>query len=366
MTRVQPSAHGDGSRYDMAESLIGETPVMREMRAFIAKVALSSLPVLIQGPTGSGKELVAGALHQQSGRRGSFIAFNVCALGESMFEDALFGHVRGAFTGAIGDSAGYLAEADKGTVFFDEIGGLSPSAQAKLLRVLETKQYRPVGGRHDRQSDFRLVAATNEDVDASVAAGHFRADLAFRLRGCVIHVPALDARRADIPLLARALLERAAPGGGLELSNCAVDRLLAYPWPGNVRELGHVIGRATVLSETRMLRAQAIDDALGGAWGAVAARGRADAPERASFLAVLERHGWDTTCAAAELGVTRKTIYARIQRLGLRIPKRHARRDRAMTGRLMVAECPHDSPTFTVNSPRHTVNPGGYENGRMG
>jgi DNA-binding NtrC family response regulator len=166
--------------------LIGEAPAVRRLRRTVERIAPSRLPVLIEGPTGSGKELVAELLHQRSGRRGELVAFNVCAIGETMFEDALFGHVRGAYTGASGDAPGFLREAHGGTVFLDEIGGLPPLLQPKLLRALETGVFRPIGSARDSTSDFRLVSATNDGIESLVAAGRVRADIAHRLSGFVV------------------------------------------------------------------------------------------------------------------------------------------------------------------------------------
>src|SRR6185436_15443756 len=184
-------------------SLLGESPVMCRVRALIAMVAPTRLPVLVHGATGTGKEIVAAAIHAESGRRGAFVAFNVCAIGDSMFEDALFGHVRGAYTGAVQDAQGFLREANSGTAFFDEISGLALPLQAKLLRAIELGVFRPIGARHDATSDFRVVAATNEHIHDLVANGRFRADLAHRLGGVVIDLPPLAERVEDIGLLAR-------------------------------------------------------------------------------------------------------------------------------------------------------------------
>ena len=300
----------------MAELLIGETPGMQQLRTQIARVAPSSLPVMIQGPTGAGKELVAAALHQWSGRRGNLVAFNVCALSESMFEDALFGHVKGAFTGALRDAPGYLLEADRGTVFLDEIGGLALAAQAKLLRAVETRQFRPVGATYDRASDFRLVAASNERLEALVADGRFRADLAFRLRGVVIEVPALASRRADIPLLARHFLEGTAPGVGLELGNDALGELLSHGWDGNVRELKQVVERAALHSTGRKVTRADVRMALP---GCVVSRAipPADNFARRRMAELLDAHGWDTAKVATALGVHRATVYRQMKRMGL-------------------------------------------------
>ncbi|HKG90957.1 MAG TPA: sigma-54 dependent transcriptional regulator [Gemmatimonadaceae bacterium] len=324
----------------LAERLLGESAPMRALRASILAVARRDLPVLVHGPTGSGKELVAEALHRFSGRTGAFVPFNVCAVPESMFEDALFGHVRGAFTGACGTTRGYLAEADGGTAFFDEIGGLAPAMQAKLLRVLQTRRFSPVGTASERQSDFRIVAATNEDIDELVEAGRFRADLAYRLQVIVLDVPALRERPEDIPLLARHF------AGDADLGDGALARLRAHPWPGNVRELQNVIARATVFCGGRVLRASDIEDALRRAPGrppaalAPAACGAPDDFERRRLTEVLARHGWDTAAVAAELGVTRKTVYRRIHRLGLAIPDKYHRR---RTARERLSDSP-DSP----------------------
>src|SRR5678816_48003 len=171
--------------------LIGDSFPMQRLRALIARVAPTNVPVLIEGATGTGKELVAAMLHRLSGRGGAFVPFNVCALPDSMFEDALFGHVKGAYTGAAGDTLGYLREANGGTAFFDEISGLALGLQPKLLRAIETRTIRAVGSSRDVTSDFRVVAATNECLDELVDAGRFRADLNHRLSGLVLTVPTL-------------------------------------------------------------------------------------------------------------------------------------------------------------------------------
>src|SRR5512146_522674 len=181
--------------------LIGDSKPMQRLRALIARVAPTKVPVLIEGETGTGKELVAASLHKQSRRDGAFVAFNVCALSDSMFEDALFGHAKGAFTGAVGESLGFLREANGGTAFLDEISGLPLAQQAKLLRALETGVVRPIGSARDAITDFRLIAATNERVDDLVDQGRFRPDLAHRLRGLVLTLPTLAERVDDIPAL---------------------------------------------------------------------------------------------------------------------------------------------------------------------
>lgn len=295
--------------------MVGDSAPMRRLRALVTAVAPSRVPVLVQGETGTGKELVAAALHEGSGRRGQLVAFNVCAIGESMFEDALFGHVRGAFTGAHSESAGFLREADGGTAFLDEIGSLPPSLQAKLLRAIETGVFRPLGARRDARSDFRLVAATNERLSELVRDGRFRSDLAHRLGGFVIQLPRLEERLDDVPELVHHFVSLARPGDSVAVEPEAIALLQAQAWPGNVRELKHVIDVAAVFARTTLSAdhvrlAMDAREPSGGA--SEAARGLA---ERDALVLVLEGCGWDIDDAAAHLGVHRATLYRRMKRL---------------------------------------------------
>src|SRR4051812_33808831 len=220
--------------------LVGSSTPMRQLRALVATVAPTRVPVLIEGETGTGKELVAALLHRSSGRTGAFVAFNVCAIGDSMFEDALFGHVKGAYTGAVSESLGFLREANGGTAFFDEISGLPLPLQAKLLRAIETGVFRPIGAPRDVRSEFRPVAATNESLGALVEHARFRADLKHRLSGIVLRIPSLAERIDDIPELARHFA-RCATGVHVAISPDALLHLQDTPWPGNVRELKQVV-----------------------------------------------------------------------------------------------------------------------------
>ena len=300
--------------------LVGSSTTMRALRAMIVRAATARLPVLIQGPTGVGKELVAKALHHCSGRRGDLIAFNVCALADTVFEDALFGHVKGAFTGAMRDSPGYLAEANGGTLFLDEINGLPLSAQAKLLRAVETGVFRPVGAQRDRMSDFRLIAATNDDLAYAVADGTFRRDLLYRLSGLTIHVPPLSTRLDDIPELIRQFLDADPSGRALRLQPEALNRMSLHSWPGNVRELKHVADRLTVICEGSMVTAHDVTVAIGP--GQVAADltiGRQLKRER--LLKLLQEHAWNTARVAQHTGVNRTTIYRQMLRLGITPPR---------------------------------------------
>jgi DNA-binding NtrC family response regulator len=264
---------------DVDALLLGESCVMRRLRADVVRAARTRLPVLIQGPTGAGKEVVAQALHRASGRRGALVAFNVCAVADTLFEPAVFGSVRGAFTGATTDTPGFLAEAHGGTVFLDEIGGLPLSSQAKLLRAVETQTFRPVGARADRRSDFRVVSATNEEVEALVDAGRFRADLAERLAGIVVHVPPLAAHPGDIPTLVRHFAARLEGAQVRAFTDGALDVLATYAWPRNVRELKHAVERALAWTAEDVVDADVVAAVLprrigGGRLGPAAASGR--------------------------------------------------------------------------------------------
>jgi DNA-binding NtrC family response regulator len=311
------SALGPTTTYHaVTETIVGDSEPIRRLRAMIEAVGRTGLAVLIQGPTGSGKELVAAAIHAQSGRRGGFVPFNVCAISESMFEDAIFGHVRGAFTGALNDMPGFLLEADRGTVFLDEVSGLAPALQAKLLRAIETGVFRPVGAKRDTRSDFRVVAATNERLERLVESGVFRADFAHRVGAVTVEVPPLLDRLDDIPLLVRHFLERVG-SGHVQVGPDAIRALAGHDWPGNVRELKHVIEWAAAFSNGH-LAAKTVHSAL--AQRLQLRSGShvdADAIERQLLRAALDQHAWNTELAARQIGVHRATLYRRMKRVGL-------------------------------------------------
>jgi DNA-binding NtrC family response regulator len=304
-----------------SHGIVGNSDAIHRVRTMVDSVAPTNLPVLIQGPTGAGKELVAAALHAGSGRQGAFVPFNVCAVGDAMFEDALFGHVRGAFTGAVSDIPGFLREANNGTLFLDEVSGLAPSLQAKLLRAIETGVFRPVGARADTRSAFRVVAATNERLDRLVASGRFREDLSQRLRGVTIVVPPLAERMEDVAVLVRHFLDRAG-AARVEIDRGAIDVLTDHHWPGNVRELRHVVEWSAVFCNGH-LTSHIAREALAQRAPARAAD-TSLAFDRLTLCDALESHDWDTLAAARSLGVHRATLYRRMKRLGLE-PRRDAR-----------------------------------------
>ncbi len=301
-----------------APLLVGDSLAMQRLRSLIAAVAPTRIPVLIEGETGTGKELVAALLHEQSKRDGSFVAFNVCALGDTMFEDALFGHAKGAYTGAMNETLGFLREANGGTVFLDEISGLPLPLQAKLLRSIETGVVRPIGSSRDAHSDFRTVAATNERLDGLVARGQFRADLAHRLRGMVLRVPSLADRVEDIPMLVEHFVRAARPRQETAITRRTLERLQERSWPGNVRQLKQVVEAALVFGGTAldldavdMVLADRVDDPRSYA---------ADVFERQRLTELLAANDWNTEHTAATLGVHRTTIYRWMRRLRIQVP----------------------------------------------
>ncbi|MDX2030515.1 MAG: sigma 54-interacting transcriptional regulator [Blastocatellia bacterium] len=246
--------------------MIGETPPMMEVREFIARVSDTDATILIQGESGTGKELVARAIHENSPRKERpFIAINCANLGEALLESELFGHERGAFTGAHATKKGKLEYAEGGTVFLDEIGELAPQLQAKLLRVLQEREMERLGGAKTIKLDIRVIAATNRDLNQAIAEKAFRADLFYRLSAVQTTLPRLSERRDDIPLIATSLINEFArkhrrPANGL--SRAARERLVNYDWPGNVRELRNVIENAVIFCELDLIQPEDLPDSL--------------------------------------------------------------------------------------------------------
>ncbi|HWE27005.1 MAG TPA: sigma 54-interacting transcriptional regulator [Polyangia bacterium] len=231
--------------------IVGESAPMQRMRAEITRYAVVPMPVLVLGETGTGKELVARALHDQSGRRGAFVPVNCGSLPKDLIESEMFGHERGAFTGAETRRKGFFQEADGGTLFLDEIGELPETLQTRLLRVLESGVVRPVGSTREHFVNVRVVAATHVDLERAVAQGRFRSDLYYRLNAASIHTPSLRSRRSDIPLLVeRILQDEAALGHRCRLSGESMGALMEHSWPGNVRELKNVLRRAAAVGSS--------------------------------------------------------------------------------------------------------------------
>jgi DNA-binding NtrC family response regulator len=237
------------------DGLIGRSGVMRDLLQLLELVATTSSTVLITGETGTGKELAARAIHHNSPRRANrFVAINCSAIPETLLEAELFGHVRGAFTGAVGTRPGRLEQAHKGTLFLDEVGTMSPALQAKLLRVLQEREFERVGDSHTIKIDVRVIAATHSDLTKMVAEGTFREDLFYRLNVIPVQLPPLRDRREDIPLLVQHFLQKLGPESGrasVTVSQEALRRLMAYPWPGNVRQLENAVERALAFSHGR-------------------------------------------------------------------------------------------------------------------
>jgi transcriptional regulator with AAA-type ATPase domain/tetratricopeptide (TPR) repeat protein len=305
----------DPAPEDGVPGIIGRCPAMREMLRTMARVAPSDLVVHVSGETGTGKERVAAALHERSLRPGRFVAVNASSLSDELFESELFGHVRGAFTGAVADREGQVAAAENGTLFLDEVADLSARAQAKLLRFVETREYARVGETRLRRADVRLVTAANVPLESRL-----RPDLIFRLKDVVLLLPPLRARGDDIWRLVRAFLRQYAPGGSPEpIVTAAARRLLeSHAWPGNVRELQREIHRAVVLAggqpigpEHLSLRADAARSASRSLQDAVRAC------ERGHIAEVLREHGGNRARAAVDLGLTRQGLVAKIARLGI-------------------------------------------------
>jgi DNA-binding NtrC family response regulator len=306
-------------------SLIGRTAPMLEVYKQIAHAADSAAPVLVVGESGSGKELVARALHGHSKRaREPFVAINCGAIADTLLESELFGHSRGAFTGAVSDHKGVFEQAGAGTVLLDEIGDTTAALQIRLLRVLEESEVRPVGGTRSIRVSARVIAATNVPLEQTVAEGRFRQDLYYRLSVILIHVPPLRERRADIPLLIASFLEDACKRAGQRktLTAEALEALMRHQWPGNVRELRNTIERLVASSRGSMLEAFDLPHTVLAPRPSAAEQPFADLPtlddlERRYLLYVLDAAQGNRTRAAEILGIDRRTFYRMAERFGI-------------------------------------------------
>jgi DNA-binding NtrC family response regulator len=300
--------------------LVAESPAMQEVLLLAQRVAPSDAPVLITGENGTGKSLLARLIHQWSARGHALIEVNVGALPEGVFESEMFGHVRGAFTDARAERIGRVELADGGSLFLDEIGNLPAGQQAKLLRVLESGEFEPVGSSRTRKVNLRLMAATNADLHGLVAEGRFRQDLLFRINTIEIHIPPLRERKADIAPLALAALAAAAHRYGRSLREFepeAMRELQHYPWPGNVRELRSVIERAAILARGEVVSAAELRLAPVNASPPALEDMNLEDAERIVIRAALKRHGGSVVDAAEALGLSRSALYRRMEKLGI-------------------------------------------------
>lgn len=325
MTTAGRVEHGTPEMEEGFCAMIGQHPSMLSLFDAMRRAAASQAPVLIEGPTGVGKELVAAGLHRLSGVRGPLVALNVACLPESIVESELFGAVRGAFTGSGGDRAGVVATAEGGTLFLDEAGDLTTAVQAKLLRTLESGLYRPVGACRERTASFRLVMTVQEPPRCLLADGRWRPDFYYRTAGIVLSVPALQARPTDIALLARYLLRRA---GAEPPTASALEGIASYSWPGNVRQLKRAVERAVFRAGVTNVCAESILEAardMDPDWSPTR-RQSGDAPvtlhdqERARIVEALEG-ATSTRQAAADLGLSIHQLYRRLHNHGISTPR---------------------------------------------
>ena len=303
--------------------LLGRCPAMERLKREVVQFGPSELRVHVFGETGTGKEMVAKALHEASPRaRRPLVPVNVAGFSDDLFVAEIFGHARGAFTGAVAAREGYVAEAEGGTLFIDEVGDMSPLAQVRLLRFLEAGEYQRLGETVARRADVRVISATNVDLQRRVREGRFREDLWFRLAGELIGLPPLRERGADVLLLARHFLRAQASARGAVspvLSPEAEAALLAYSWPGNVREVQNEMRRLGVRAAGRPVTVEDLSPALQArpARRSGSLRSALRQCETELVQDALERHGGILARAAAELGITRQGLWLKVRRLGL-------------------------------------------------
>jgi DNA-binding NtrC family response regulator len=314
-------------------ALIGVSRPMRALFDQIARIAAAPVDVLLCGETGTGKELIAREIHRLSNRAaGPFVAVNTAAIAESLAESELFGHVRGAFTGAIADRRGVFEQAHGGTLFLDEIGDMPLPAQAKILRTLQERTVQPVGSARNVPVDLRVISATHQNLEEAIAAGEFRQDLFYRIRGVQLQVPPLRSRREDIPLLADYFLERWGTRTGQlpkQLVPDAAERLISYHWPGNVRELEQSMSAAAAMVDGELIRAgdlqlgssppspPDIPPHLAGLPLSEAKAQVVESFERAAIVAALKQHAGNVSAAARQLGLHRQSLQQKMTQLGI-------------------------------------------------
>ncbi len=310
-----------GGRANVFEDMIGTSTQMQGVFSYIKKVATATAPVILLGESGTGKEMAALAIHRRSARKeGPFIPINCNAIPENLLESELFGHEKGSFTGAHMQRKGLVENASGGTLFLDEIGDLPPSVQVKLLRFLQEQRFQRVGGRQEIESDARVIAATNANLDQSIAEGKFREDLYFRLAVVVIKLPPLRDRVDDTIFLAKEFLQRYGAQNdrtNLTFSPGALRALNMHPWPGNVRELQNRVKRAVIMADGKRITEQDLElTGVGGVTRATLKEVR-ESVERDLVQQALKRHFGKISSAAAELGISRPTLYELMEKLGV-------------------------------------------------
>lgn len=310
-----------------AGKIASNSSAMQGVLELVEIVAKSSSTVLITGATGTGKEVVSRTIHELSDRKDEpFVAVNCAALPENLLESELFGHVKGAFTGALNNKEGLFASAQKGTLLLDEIGDISPALQVRLLRVLQEKTFTPVGSNKERKSEARIIAATNKGLKKLVDKGEFRADLYYRLNVIKIDMPPLKSRKDDIPLLTEIFIERFKILHNKDINSISPDAmaiLQAYNWPGNIRELENTIERACVVCNSNRIRVKCLPDELKGqkvvqSQGIGLYKQRSSA-EKESILRALRNSSGNRTAAARELGIHRTTLVRKIKSLKISV-----------------------------------------------
>jgi two-component system, NtrC family, response regulator AtoC len=310
------------------DGIIGTSAGMQDVLRMISRLKDTRTPVLISGESGTGKELVARAIHFRGAlAQTNFVAVDCGALVPTLMESELFGYEKGAFTGATKTKAGLFQAANGGTIFLDEIGELPLEMQAKLLRVLQEKEVRPVGSNDKINVDVRVIAATNRDLEAAYRVGTFRKDLYFRLNVVTVHIPPLRERRSDIPILVHHFLNRYAPGAHLPITPAAMKSLLQYDWPGNVRELENCIARAVTLGDQRVIDVHDLPPAIRTEQPASSEMTPQDANslsttalaemEKMTILRVFEQAHGDKALAGKMLGISRATLYRKLKRYNI-------------------------------------------------
>ena len=317
---VEPSPAG--------EVLIGRDPRMQQLFELVDTVARTRTTVLVQGESGTGKTLTARSIHDHSDRRDRpFVEVSCGALSETLLESELFGHVAGAFTGAVSDRPGRFRQADGGTLFLDEIDTASPALQVRLLRAIQDREFEPVGGGRTERVDVRLIVATNKDLEGLVSEGEFREDLYYRVNVITLTQPPLRGRSIDIPLLVELFRERFANELGRPVADVdpvAMECLCEYHWPGNVRELVNVIERAVVLCRGEVIRLDDLPEVVRReeprAEVANQLKSALADPERKLIVESLEAHGWNRQQSARSLGINRTTLYKKMKRHGIVAP----------------------------------------------